>query len=77
MTSGMSEAFVNELDTVGWDPEPCRWLERGWGPKLWRLLESGWDSKHSLMRQRGLVVPKPVEAVDAEWDSKPFRRRLV
>ena len=26
VTLGMFEAFVNELDAVGWDPKPCRWL---------------------------------------------------
>lgn len=32
----ISETFVKELDTVGWDPEPCRWLGQDWVPKLWR-----------------------------------------
>ncbi len=73
----MSEAFVNELDAVRWDPEPCRWFGRSWVPKLWQWLGSGWDSKRSLMMWRGLVVSEAVEAVDAEWDSKLSRRRLV
>ena len=79
MTSGMSEAFVNELDAVaaGWDPEPCRWLARSWVPKSWRWLEGGWDSNRSLIGQQWLVVPEAVEAVEAEWDSNPSLKRLV
>ncbi len=73
----MSEALVKEMDAVGWDPEPCRWLGRGWVPKSWRWLEGGWDSKRSLIRRRGLVVPETVEVVEAKWGSKPSRRRLV
>ncbi len=73
-TLGISEVFVKELDAVGWDPEPCRWLGRGWVPKPWRWLEGGWDSKRSLIRRRGLVAPETVEVVEAEWGSS---RRLV
>ena len=79
VTSGMLEAFVKELNIVatGWNPEPCRWLERGWAPKPWRRLKRGWDSKRSLIRRRWLVVPEAVEAVEAEWVSKPSLRWLV
>ncbi len=72
--SGMLEVFVKELDAVEWDPKPCRWLGQGWVPKPWRWLESGWDSKRSLIRRRGLVVPETVEVMEAEWGSS---RRLV
>ncbi len=36
--SGMSEAFVKELDAViaGRVPKPYRWLEHGWTPNPWR-----------------------------------------
>ncbi len=65
----MSEAIVKELDAVGWDPKPCCWLGRDWVPKPWRWLEGGWDSKRSLIKWRGLVVPETVEVVEAKWGS--------
>ena len=36
VTTGMSEAFVKELNVLvaEWDPEPCCWLRRGCVPKL-------------------------------------------
>ena len=68
MTSGMSEAFVNKLNTVAvrWDPEPCRWFAQSWVPKFWQWLEGGWDSKRSLIGRQCLVVLEVVEAVEAE-----------
>ncbi len=73
-TLKMLEAFIKELDAVGWDPEPCRWLGWVWVPKPGRWLK---DSKCSLIRWRGLLVSKTVEVVETKWGSKPSYRQLV
>lgn len=77
MILGIFEAFVKELDLVKWDPEPYHWLGQVWVPKPWRWFESGGDSKHFLMRRQELVVSETMEAVEAEWDSKPSYKQLI